>query len=326
MQTPQGYRIAPDGRFLPTDWWAVIFNPSFPYRFTHMVLASYLSVAFLVGAVGAWHLLRRSAHPASRLMFSMALWMAAIVAPLQIVAGDQHGLNTLHYQPAKIAALEGDFTTEKGTPLLLFGLPDMKAGRTRDAIAIPHLGALILTHSWNGAVRGLDEFPPADRPYAPVMFWTFRLMVGLGFLMAGLGLASLWLRWRGTLYQARWLQWAMVGMAPAGFVAILAGWVTTEMGRQPWTVYGLLRTTDSASPIATPGVAASLIGFALVYAIVFGAGLLYLLRLVARPPAAGEPGPEPGVPVRSAGITPAPAVATQIPAAERPRTSQGHTP
>ncbi|MDE2200079.1 MAG: cytochrome ubiquinol oxidase subunit I [Rhodospirillales bacterium] len=306
MQTPAGYTIAPDGRFLPADWFAIIFNPSFTYRLPHMVLASYLCVAFFVGAVGAWHLLRNPSNPAARTMFSMAMWMALLVAPAQIVLGDLHGLNTLHEQPAKLAAMEGDWVTEAGTPLVLFGLPDMKSETNDYALAIPHLGSLILTHSWNGAVKGLKDFPPDQRPDVPVVFWAFRIMVGLGFLMAAMGLASLAARVSG-LHRAIWLQRWAVAMAPAGFVALLAGWVVTEVGRQPYTIYGLLRTADSVSPIAAPGVATSLAAFAVVYLIVFGAGFLFLLRLMARPPMPHEPGPAADQPTRAAGIMPAPA-------------------
>jgi cytochrome d ubiquinol oxidase subunit I len=304
MQTPQGHVIGPDGRFLPADWMAVIFNPSFPYRLVHMVLASYLSVAFAVGAVGAWHLLRNSANPAARVMFSMAMWMAALVAPVQIVAGDLHGTNTLEHQPAKVAAIEGHFETRPGAPLILFGWPDMQAERTDYAVEIPKLGALILTHDLNGTVRGLKEFPRQDRPYAPTVFWAFRIMVGLGLLMAALGIAGLVARWRGGLFEARWLHWATVLMGPSGFAAVLAGWTVTEVGRQPFTVYGLMRTADSVSPVGLPGVAASLSAFVVVYFIVFGAGILFILRLMGRAPGLGEMGPPKGMPVRSAGVTP----------------------
>ena len=216
MQTPQGHTLTADGRFLPADWWQIVFNPSFPYRLVHMVIASYLSVAFVVGAVGAWHLRRDAQNQAARLMFSMAMWMAVVVAPIQILAGDQHGLNTLDHQPAKIAALEGDWETRPGTPLILFGMPDMANERTDWAVEIPHLGALILTHTWDGAIKGLKEFPPQDRPNSPVVFWAFRIMVGLGLLMAAVGVWAAWLRLRGRLYASPWLRRAVLAMAPSG--------------------------------------------------------------------------------------------------------------
>jgi cytochrome d ubiquinol oxidase subunit I len=311
MQTPQGYTVSPNGRFLPADWWQIIFNPSFPYRLVHMVIASYLSVAFVVGAIGAYHLRRDAQNQAARLMFSMAMWMAVVVAPLQILAGDQHGLNTLEHQPAKIAAVEGDWETVPGTPLILFGMPNMQEERTNWAVEIPHLGALVLTHTWDGSIKGLKDFPPEDRPPAPVVFWAFRIMVGLGLLMAGVGLWGAWLRLRGRLYTSRWLPPVMLAMAPSGFIALLAGWTVTEVGRQPFTVYGLLRTADSVSPVELPGVAASLAGFVTVYLIVFGAGFIFLARLLRRPPTVGESGPPTGVPTRTAGITPAAALHDQ---------------
>lgn len=278
-----------------------------------MVLACYLSVAFLVGAVGAWHLLRDRQVQAARVMFSMAMWMAAIVAPCQLLAGDQHGLNTREYQPAKLAAIEGDFETQPGTPLYLFGMPNEDQGRVDFPIAIPHAGAIIVTHSWNGEVRGLKSFPRDQWPPVAYVFWSFRVMVGLGLLMIALGWWSLVQRLRGRLYQTTLLLRAAVVMAPAGFLALLSGWTTTEVGRQPFTVYGLLRTADSASPIGLPGVATSLAAFALVYMIVFGAGFLFIFRMMLRPPTTSEPGPESGVPVRSAGITPAPALTQRAP-------------
>jgi cytochrome d ubiquinol oxidase subunit I len=304
MQTPAGYTIGPNGRFLAADWMAIIFNPSFPYRFVHMVLASYLSVAFVVGAVAAFHLLRHRAGPAAKTMFSMAMWMAAIVAPLQILAGDQHGINTLEYQPAKVAAMEGHFDSGGSVPLILFGMPNMQTERTDWALEIPHLGSLVLTHSWDGAIKGLKAWPKEDRPYAPVVFWAFRLMVGLGLLMAGIGIASLVQRVRGRLFASRWLHWSVLLMAPSGFLAVLAGWTVTEVGRQPYTVYGLMRTAESVSPIGLPGVAASLAAFAIVYFIVFGAGLLFILRLMAQPPGPGEEGPSVDLPAHGMSLAP----------------------
>jgi cytochrome d ubiquinol oxidase subunit I len=239
-------------------------------------------------------------------MFSMAMWMASIVAPIQLVAGDLHGLNTLEHQPAKIAAMEGHWETRAGQPLILFGLPDMEAETTRYAIEIPRLGSYILTHDWNGTVKGLKDWPRADRPNAAIIFWSFRIMVGIGTLMILVGAWSLWLRFRHRLADSALLLRAVVLMGPSGFIAVLAGWITTEVGRQPYTVYGLLRTADSVSPIAAPAVAASLIAFIVVYFLVFGAGTYYLLRLMAHAPEPHEPDIEKGAPTRAAGITPAP--------------------
>ncbi|MFN3398830.1 MAG: cytochrome ubiquinol oxidase subunit I [Ferrovibrio sp.] len=307
MQTPAGYAIAPNGQFIPEDWFAVIFNPSFPYRLVHMVLAAYLTTAFVVGAVGAWHLLRDKTNAGARVMFSMAMWMAAIVAPIQIFAGDLHGLNTLKHQPAKIAAMEGHYEESiKGAPLYLFGLPDNEAGETKYAIGIPKLGSLILTHDWDGELKGLKAFPREDWPPTPVVFWSFRIMVGLGSLMALVGLISLVMRFGGRIYSSRLLHRVALVMGPSGFIAVLAGWVTTEVGRQPYTIYGLLRTADSVSPIGLPGVATSLIAFIIVYFIVFGAGVFYLLRLMGKTPGAIAH-PEPETPMRAAGLMPGPA-------------------
>jgi cytochrome d ubiquinol oxidase subunit I len=306
MQTPAGFAANDKGQFIAVDWWAVIFNPSFPYRFIHMALAAYLTTAFIVGAVGAWHLLRDSANRAAQVMFSMAMWMAAVVAPAQIAAGDAHGLNTLEYQPAKIAAMEGDFDTLAGAPLILFGIPNMAQGHTDYAVEIPDAGSLILTHSLHGTVKGLNDFPAADRPNAQILFWSFRLMVGLGFAMFGLGLWSLFERWRGRLFDAKWMLRAAVAMGPSGIVAVLAGWFTTEVGRQPYTVYGLLRTADSVSPIDAAAVRGSLIAFVIVYFAVFGAGIFYTLRLMNKPPQSGESELSADEPIRASGIMPAP--------------------
>ncbi len=309
MQTPQGFGMNEAGQFVPLDWWAIVFNPSFPYRLVHMLLAAYLTTALVVGAVGAWHLLRDRTNKGARTMFSMAMWMLAVVTPLQIAAGDMHGLNTLEHQPAKVMAMEGHFRSHPdGAPLILFGLPDQEAGEVRAAIEIPKLSSFILKHDLNAPLAGLDTVPRENWPPVPVVFWSFRVMVGLGFAMLGLGLWSLWARWRGTLHAAPWLHRAAVLMGPMGFVAVLAGWVTTEVGRQPFTVYGLLRTAQSASPLDAPAVAASLVAFVLVYFAVFGAGVLYILKLMGHAPHRGEPGLDTGVPIRTAGVTPAPAI------------------
>jgi cytochrome d ubiquinol oxidase subunit I len=307
MQTPSGHAINAAGQFVPEDWFAIIFNPSFPYRLFHMVLAAYLTTAFVVGGVGAWHLLSDRANEPARLMFSMAMWMAALVAPLQIIVGDLHGLNTFEHQPAKIAAMEGHFETQSGAPFLFFGLPDMAAEETRYQLAVPKLGSLLLTHDPNGIVRGLKDWPPQDRPSAPIVFFSFRIMVGIGFLMAGLGLLSLWHRWRGTLYRSRVLHGIAVAMSPAGFIAVLAGWVTAEVGRQPYTIYGALRTSDSISPVDAVAVSASLIAFLFIYTAVFSAGAFYIVRLVLKRPELHEPELAPDEPLHAAGIMPGPA-------------------
>lgn len=303
MQTPTGYAINEAGQFIPKDWFEVIFNPSFPYRLVHMVLAAYLTTAFVVGAVGAWHLLKDGGNRGARIMFSMAMWMALIVAPIQIVAGDMHGLNTLEHQPAKVAAMEGHYETHQGAPLILFGVPDDTAEVTRYAVEIPKLGSIILTHSLDGTVKGLKEWPKDERPPATLIFWTFRIMVAIGFAMVGLGLWSAFARVRGRLFASPLLHKAAIAMGPSGFLAVLCGWITTEVGRQPYTVYGLLRTADSASPLDAPAVGLSLIAFILVYLAVFGAGTFYVLRLMGRTPDAGDDITTLG-PTRTAGITP----------------------
>jgi cytochrome bd ubiquinol oxidase subunit I len=306
MQTPAGYAVNADGQYVAADWVKLIFNPSFPYRLVHMVLAAYLTTAFVVGAVGAFHLLRDPHQAGARVMFSMAMWMATIVAPIQILAGDQHGLNTLEHQPVKIMAMEGHFESHKdGAPLYLFGWPNQAAGKLEYAVGIPKLGSLILKHSPDAPMAGLDTVPRQNWPPVFIPFWSFRIMVGMGLLMAGLGFLSLLMRFRGKLYDSRLLHIFAVAMAPAGFIAVLAGWITTEVGRQPFTVYGLLRTADSVSPLAAPAVASSLIAFAIVYFTVFAAGVVYILRLMADPPHSGEAGPAHEVPARAAGITPA---------------------
>ncbi|MBB2970633.1 cytochrome ubiquinol oxidase subunit I [Mesorhizobium sp. RMAD-H1] len=285
MQTPQGFEII-DGRVVPVDWLKVIFNPSFPYRLAHMTVAAYLATALFVGASGAWHLLRGHNTRATRTMLSMAMWMVAVVAPIQIGIGDAHGLNTLKHQPAKIAALEGHWENKPGEslPLILFGWPDMEAETTRYAVQIPELGSLILTHEWGGTIPGLKEFAPEDRPNSTIVFWTFRIMVGLGFLMLFLGLTSLWLRYRKRLFQSKpFLRFALA-MGPAGLIAILAGWYTTEIGRQPWVVYGIMRTRDAVSDHSALTMSTTLGLFIVMYIAVFGTGVSYMLKLVAKGP------------------------------------------
>ena len=285
MHTPQGYEIH-NGQVVPVDWLAVVFNPSFPFRLMHMSVAAFLSSALFVGASAAWHLLHNNNTPAIRRMFSMALWMALIVAPIQAFIGDMHGLNTLKYQPAKIAAIEGHWENPPGeaTPLLLFGLPDMEEERTKYGLEIPKLGSLILTHSLDQQVPALKEFPKAERPNSTIIFWSFRIMVGMGLLMILMGVISLWLRYRGTLYLSRPFHHFALWMGPAGLIAILAGWVTTEVGRQPWVVYGLLRTRDAVSGHGELQMSLSLLTFIVVYSAVFGVGYYYMVRLIKKGP------------------------------------------
>jgi cytochrome d ubiquinol oxidase subunit I len=308
MQTPQGFEMGANGQFLPLSWWAIIFNPSFPYRLFHTVVASFLATALVVGGVGGWHLLRGNATPQVKKMFSMAMWMAALVAPVQIVIGDQHGLNTLEHQPAKILALEGDYLSHAdGAPLYLFGWPNDRTQHLDYAVGIPKLGSLILKHDPDAPLAGLDTIPDDEQPPAAIVFWSFRLMVGLGLLMFALGLLSLWARWRGTLYSSRFLQRFALAMSPMGFVAIIAGWVTTEVGRQPYLVYGLLRTSQSMSPVGASAVATSLLAFVVIYFAVFGVGIWYILRLMNAPPHPHEAtlAKDEWAPIRTAGITPA---------------------
>lgn len=301
MHTPQGYEII-NNVVVPVDWLQIIFNPSFPYRLVHMAIAAFLATALIVGASAAWHLLYRKNTPAVRTMLSMAMWMLLLVAPLQLLVGDLHGINTLKHQPAKIAAMEGHWQNREGegVPLILFGLPDMEREETRFAVEIPRLGSLILTHSLDGQIPGLKEFAPADRPPAHIVFWSFRIMVGLGVLMILLGSWSAWLRYHGQLYEARRFLQMALWMGPSGLIAILAGWFTTEIGRQPWVVYGVMRTADAVSGHALGTLALSLGLFIVVYLFVFGIGTAYVLRLVVKGPVphegdlpgAGGPGEE----------------------------------
>jgi cytochrome d ubiquinol oxidase subunit I len=299
MQTPQGFEIVGD-RVVPVDWLQVIFNPSFPYRLAHMTVAAYLATTLLVGASGAWHLLKHRDTPAVRTMLSMAIWMVLVVAPLQVAIGDQHGLNTLKHQPAKIAAIEGHWANSAGesVPLILFGWPDMAAETTHAAIAIPHLGSLILTHSWDSQIPGLKEFATNDRPNSTVVFWTFRVMVGLGALMLLLGLWGAWARWRSQLYESKLLLRFAVLMGPSGLVAILAGWLTTEIGRQPWVVYGVMRTKDAVSNHSALALTTTLAVFVVMYFAVFGTGISYMIKLIAKGPE--ELGPD-GAPTQAEG-------------------------
>ena len=284
MQTPQGYKVV-DGRFEPVDWLAIIFSPSFPYRLAHNVTAFYITTAFVVMGVGAYLLRRGRAAEDARMMIRMALDLLIILVPLQIFLGDQHGLNTLEYQPAKLAAIEGRYDTAQPAPLTLFGIPDDAAATMRFPIEIPELGSLILTHSWNGAIKGLKEWPADQRPPVGPPFFAFRAMVGIGMIMLLVAITGQTLRLRGRLWDSAWFLRLCQWVAPLGFVAVLAGWITTEVGRQPWTVYGLLRTADSVSPSLTgANVALSLALYVIVYLIMFPTGVVFMAQFVRRGP------------------------------------------
>jgi cytochrome d ubiquinol oxidase subunit I len=284
MQTPQGIRLGADGLLYPTSWLQVIFNPSFPYRFVHMVTAAYLTTAFAVAGVGAFYLWRGRHLAQARVMFGMAMIMAVFVAPMQLLFGDLHGLNSFEYQPAKVAAMEGLWETKRGAPLLLFGWPDQEAETTKFAVEIPKLSSLILTHSLDGEVKGLKEWPENERPPAALVFWTFRIMVGLGMLMIATGVFAIILHFKKRLFGTRWFQYWCMAMTPTGFIAVISGWFVTEVGRQPWIVQGIMRTDAATSPVLGTSVAISLTAFIIVYGFVFGAGTYYILKLVRKGP------------------------------------------
>jgi len=289
MQTPQGIEIV-DGRVVPVDWFKIVFNPSFPYRLAHMALAAFLSTAFFVAASAAWHLLRGRKNAEVKKMFSMAMWMILLVAPLQAVVGDAHGLNTLEHQPAKIAAIEGHWENKPGeaTPLILFGIPDMDAEKTRFSLEVPYLGSLILTHSLEKQIPALKSFAKEDRPNSTIVFWNFRVMAGLGMLMILSALTALWLRRKGKLYDTKLFHRFVLLMGPSGLIALLAGWFTTEIGRQPWMVYGMMRTRDAASNHDVLQMSITLALFVIIYFSVFTVGITYMMRLVGKGPTAVE--------------------------------------
>ncbi|WP_099075528.1 cytochrome ubiquinol oxidase subunit I [Proteus alimentorum] len=283
MQTPQGFEII-NNQVVPVDWIAVIFNPSFPYRLAHMGVAAFLASAFFIAASASWHLLKGHKTSAMKKMLSMSLWMILILAPIQALIGDVHGLNTLKHQPAKIAAIEGHWENKRGeaTPLILFGVPDMDAEETKYKIEIPYLGSMILTHSLEKQVPALKEFPKEDRPNSLIVFWSFRIMVGLGMLMILVGVWGTWLRYKKKLYESNAFLRLTFLMAPSGLIAILAGWFTTEVGRQPWVVYGIQRTRDAVSAHAEMHMSISLLIFLVVYSSVFGVGYAYMLKLIRK--------------------------------------------
>ncbi|MGO8915915.1 MAG: cytochrome ubiquinol oxidase subunit I [Stellaceae bacterium] len=285
MQTPAGFAIGADGKFEVTSWWQAVFTPSLPYRFLHMVTAAYITGSFVVIGVCGFYLWRGRHPEFARAGFSIGLWLALVLTPLQIVLGDQHGLNTLHHQPIKLAAIEARWDTARRVPLTLLAWPDMALERNDYAIDIPDLGSLILTHSWDGEVTGLKSVPPEDRPYVPLPFFAFRLMVGIGLVLLAEALIGLYLRLRGRLYDTRWFAFIAAFSSPLSFIAILAGWTVTETGRQPYVVYGYLKTAEAAAPVAAAAVSSSLALFVIVYLVLLAAFFFYATRLVLRGPA-----------------------------------------
>jgi cytochrome bd ubiquinol oxidase subunit I len=289
MHTPAGVEFT-DGMVQMTSWLQAIFNPSMPYRFAHMALASFITGGFVVAGVSAWYLLRGRHPETSRRALKMCVVMLAVATPLQLLIGDLHGLNTFEHQPIKVAAMEGHWETRTGAPLVLFAIPDSANETNRLEVAIPYLGSLILTHSLDGEVTGLKSVPPEDRPPVGIVFWSFRIMVALGLIFIGLALASAWQLWRGRLFESTRLLRALSWSIPLPFVAVLAGWFVTEVGRQPWIIQDVMRLSEAVTPSLSGWmVLATLIGYIAVYAIVFSAGLIYLRRVIDAGPDPIEP-------------------------------------
>src|SRR4051812_49282765 len=291
MQTPAGFAIE-NGVTYPVSWLQIIFNPSFPYRFTHMMIATYITTSMVVAATGARYLLAGRFRQEAMTMLRMGLGMLAVMTPIQALVGDMHGLNTLKHQPAKIAALEAHWEDTGPADLVLFAWPDPANERNIAEIAVPRLGALILTHDWNGRFKGLKDFPREDRPPIAPVFFSFRAMVGLGLLMIAIGWLGCWLLWRKKVETTRWFIGALQYAWPVGFIALLSGWMVTEIGRQPWVAYGVLRTSDAVSPVTAVQVLISLLLFVLVYFVVFSVGIWYISRMITKGPHTELPGPE----------------------------------
>lgn len=284
MQTPVGFIEGSDGILYPADWIAIIFNPSFPYRLIHMVTAAYLTTGFVIAGVGGFYLWKQR-HPAhSRIMFKTALIMIAIAGPLQLLFGDLHGLNTFKHQPLKVAAMEGIWQTEKGAALRLFAWPDEIEEKNRFEIKIPKLSSLILTHSLDGEVKGMTSWARADRPPVGMVFWSFRIMVGIGMLMIATGLVAIGLHLRKKLFSARWFHLWCMAMTPSGFVAVLTGWIVTEVGRQPFIISGIMRTSETISPVSASAVGTSLAAFSVIYTLLLIAATCYMGKEIAKGP------------------------------------------
>lgn len=284
MQTPQGVALLDNGFFTVTSWREVIFNPSMPYRLMHSLLASYLTASLVVLGVCAWYLLRQQHQPIARKGFNLALIFVCILAPLQILMGDYHGLQVRRDQPVKLAAMEGLWETKQGAPLVLFALPNPQTEQNEHEIGIPHLGSLILTHQWNGEVKGLKEWAPEERPPVKIVFLTFRIMVALGFLFLLIAALGIYLRYKPGSKLYRSYLWLCTLTTPLGFIATICGWITAEVGRQPYVVYGFLKTKDAVSPVIPEAVFASLIGFVITYTLMFSAFLFYCHQLIKKGP------------------------------------------
>lgn len=293
MQTPVAFTTTPDGRFVATDFWGVVFNPSMPYRLAHMLTASFITGGFVVTGVAAFWLWRGRVQDqaAARRAFSVCLWMLAVLVPLQMEIGDQHGLNTRKYQPMKLAAIEARWETESRVPINVIAWPNQKEERNEYAVEIPLLGSIILTHSLDGTVQGLKDVPPSERPPVAPVFFAFRIMVGCGMILLITAMTGLYLRWRGRLFTTRWYQFVCMGCIPLGFIATLAGWVVTEVGRQPYVVYGHLRTADAVSPIATGAVGSSIAIAFILYNLLLLSFFFYSGRMVLRGPQGAHPTP-----------------------------------
>ena len=297
MHTPAGHAME-NGVAIPVSWLEIIFNPSFPYRFSHMFTAAFLTTSIVVAAVGARYLVAGRFVEEAKTMMRMGVGMVAVLAPLQLFIGDAHGLNTAIHQPAKVAAMEAHWDGSKPADLILFAWPDDKAETNHFEIAIPNLASFIITHQMDGLFKGLKDFAPHDRPPVKPVFFAFRVMVGLGLLMIAGGLLGAFLWWRGKLFETRWYLTAVSYAWPTGFVAILAGWWVTETGRQPWLVHGILRTADAASPVSAGAVLTTLILFVAIYSVVFSMGIYYINRLIEKGPAGAAVQPSEGLPSR----------------------------
>ncbi len=290
MQTPQGFEIGSDGLLYPTSWMEIIFNPSFPYRYAHMITAAYLTTAFVVGGIGSYYLWKKEFQEHARVMVGMAMIMAVFVTPLQILIGHAHGENTLEHQPIKVAAMEGNWERGTNKPLYLFGLPNEENESTDYAIKLPNMASIVLTGSADGEIPGLKDVPKEDRPPVMIVFWSFRVMVGIGMAMLFTGIIGAVLYMRKKLFTTKPFQLLCMAMTPSGFIAVLAGWFVTEVGRQPYTAYGVIRTVESISPVAAGAVLWSLVAFVLVYITIFGAGTYYILKLIGKGPQAIDDG------------------------------------